>query len=113
MDDQQLDWIDSAPARPATAAYPASPGHRGVATSMAAAQTLAQHLPSVQSIVLAVIDAAGATGATGDEIAANLGWERHSMRPRTAELSKALRIRDSGQRRQNVSGRAATVWIVN
>ena len=112
MDGQQLDWIDSAPTRPGLA-YPASPGHRGVDTSRAAANAIALRLGSVQSMVLAVIDAAGAQGATSDEIAANLGWERHSVRPRTAELRKAGSIRDSCQRRTNASGRAAIVWTVN
>ncbi len=112
MDTQQLDWIDSALGLLGTA-YPISPDHRGVDTSRAAAKALLPRLASVQSMVLSVINAAGTTGATGDEIAAILGWERHSVRPRTAELRKAGKIRDSGQRRANATGRAAIVWAAN
>ena len=115
MDNHQLDWIDAIPARaaPPSAPCPTKPGHRGVDTSIAAAETLAPRLPSIQRQVIAVIKAAGATGATGDEVAAVLGWERFAVRPRTAELRKAGAICDSGQRRANASGRTAIVWIVN
>ena len=113
MDDHQLDWIDIALKRPAPSTSPASPGHRGIDTSVKAAEALAPRLPSLQKIVRAVIAAAGTWGATGDEVAAKLGWERYSVRPRTAELRKTGMIRDSGRRRTNTSGRAAIVWVVD
>lgn len=87
-------------------------GHRGIDTSIAGAEHIAEALPRLQSDVLAVITDAGARGATGDEVAAILGWERHRVRPRTSELRTAGRIVDSGQRRLSVAGVASIVWIV-
>ena len=66
-----------------------------------------------QRTALAVIRYAGKEGATSDEIAACLGTERWLMRPRCAELRNRKLIVDSGARRQNVTGRLATVWIAN
>lgn len=87
------------------------PGHRGVDTSIAGAEHIAKALPRLQSNVFGVIREAGAHGATGDEIAASLDWERFRVRPRTSELRHAGRIVDSGQRRLSQAGVASIVWI--
>jgi hypothetical protein len=80
---------------------------------MAAAADLAPRLPAVQRNVLSVIAETGATGATSDEIAAHLGWERWAARPRTSELRNKGVIIDSGRRRVNpASGKYAIVWIL-
>jgi len=50
-------------------------------------------------------------GATADEIAAALKHSPFTIRPRVTELQKMGQIRDSGQRRANVSGRNAIVWV--
>lgn len=90
--------------------YPNRPGHRGVDTSVAASDDLAPSLGKLQRIVLGAIDNAGSRGATGDEIAARLGWVVYQVRPRTAELRSLGKIVDSGQRRKGASGRWTIVW---
>jgi hypothetical protein len=93
--------------------YPDAPGHRGVDTSIAAGDALAPKLGQLQRLAEATIRAAGDGGLTADELAARLALERWSIQPRTTELSRKGVIRDSGQRRRNVTGKAAIVWIAN
>jgi transcription initiation factor IIE alpha subunit len=69
-------------------------------------------LPHLQRSVLAVIEAAGARGATGDQIARELGWDKYRVRPRTAELRKLGKIIDSRQRRPSDSGISSIVWTL-
>lgn len=47
---------------------------------------------------------------TADEVAAVLGEEPFSIRPRFTELSEMGRIRRTGARRRNRSGCQAAVW---
>lgn len=91
--------------------YPLGPGHRGIDTSIAGAAFIADRLPLLQASVLGVIIAAGERGATGDEIAALLGFDRHRVRPRTSELRNMRRIGDSGHRRPSDLGIASIVWV--
>lgn len=49
---------------------------------------------------------------TADEIAQRLGISILTSRPRVAELVKKGYLQDSGQRRQNASGRPAAVWEI-
>jgi len=91
--------------------YPDAPGHRGVDTSMAAADALAPKLGRLQRLVEAAIRDAGATGLTADEVAARLKMDRWSIQPRTSELRRKDIIRDSGQRRRNITGKVAIVWV--
>lgn len=91
--------------------YPDAPGHRGIDTSMAAADALAPKLGRLQRLVEAAIRDAGATGLTADEVAARLKMDRWSIQPRTSELRRKDIIRDSGQRRRNITGKVAIVWV--
>jgi hypothetical protein len=91
--------------------YPNFPGHRGVDTSIVAANALASNLGALQSLTLDFIAACGPSGATSDECARGLCIDRLSIRPRTTELSLKGLIIDSGRRRFNVSGKLAIVWI--
>lgn len=91
--------------------YPNEPGHRNVETSIAAADALAPKLGRLQRAAHGAIRDAGADGLTCDELAARLGMERWSVRPRTSELRRMRLIRDSGRRRLNCTGRLAIVWI--
>ena len=91
--------------------YPDAPGHRGVDTSMAAADDLARKLGRLQRMAEAAIRDAGDSGLTADEVAARLKMDRWSVQPRTSELRRKGIIRDSGQRRRNITGKAAIVWI--
>lgn len=93
--------------------YPNEAGHRGVDTSIAAAESINGDLSRLQRMVRGVIVDAGPKGITCDEIAAVLGWNRFRVRPRTSELRAARRITDSGRRRKNAaSGIAAIVWVL-
>jgi hypothetical protein len=87
-------------------------GHRGVDTSIAAAQAIQNSLPRLQKAVFAAIRDAGSRGITCDEIAHVLGWDRFRVRPRTSELRRDGRIVDSGARRESLSGIASIVWVI-
>ena len=91
--------------------YPDAPGHRHVDTSIEAADAIAPDLGRLQRLAETEIRAAGDAGLTADELAARLKLERWSVQPRTTELSRKGFIRDSGLRRQNVTGKRAIVWV--
>ena len=91
--------------------YPDSPGHRGVATSIEAADAIAPKVSRLQAVTLATIKAAGVIGRTTNEIAERLDCERDSIQPRTSELRARKLIADSGQRRRNANGKRAIVWV--
>lgn len=91
--------------------YPDAPGHRGVGTSVAAAEDLRDKLGRLQTLVLGAIRNAGSNGLTADEASDTLGIERWSIQPRTSELRRKLLIGDSGQRRRNRTGKLAIVWV--
>ncbi|RYM11018.1 hypothetical protein [Sphingobium cupriresistens] len=92
--------------------YPNSPGAYPVDTSIAAADAVAPSVSYLQKLILAVLRSVGAYGATGDEIAERLGWERFRVRPRTSELRVLRKIVDSGARRKSQSGIASIVWVL-
>ena len=90
--------------------YPDQPGHRGIDTSIEAANAIAPAAGKLQRMVLNAIADAGYIGRTTDEVAAFLRQHRTSVQPRTSELRRKGLIRDSGQRRRNASGVRAIVW---
>ncbi len=92
--------------------YPSTPGHRGVDTSIAAADMVAGIAGPLRRMVYRAVHEAGSRGLTTDEIAAALQMPRYSVQPRTTELKYDRRIRDSGRRRPNASGCKAIVWVV-
>lgn len=81
-------------------------------TSKLAAESVADAAMSRSRLALALIVERAAHGATADEVADALEWERYSSRPRLAELHKRGVIVDSGRRRIGVSGRAQAVWVI-
>ena len=91
--------------------YPDAPGHRHVETSVEAADAIAPALGRLQRLAETTIRAAGERGLTADELAARLAMTRWSIQPRTTELKRKGIIRDSGQRRQNTTGKRAIVWV--
>jgi hypothetical protein len=95
-----------------TNVYPDMPGHRGVDTSIAAADMVAGIAGPLRRMVYRAVHEAGPRGLTTDEIAAALRMPRYSVQPRTTELKYDRRIRDSGRRRHNASGCRAIVWVV-
>ncbi len=96
-----------------TGSYPDMPGHRGVDTSIAAADMAAGIAGPLRRMVYRTVHEAGPRGLTTDEIAAALRMPRYSVQPRTTELKYDRRIRDSGRRRANASGCRAIVWVAN
>jgi predicted ArsR family transcriptional regulator len=93
--------------------YPNAPAHRGIDTSIEAADDIAPKLGRLQHQVVTAIQSARENGLTGDEVAARMGVERWSVRPRTSELRRKGVIRDSGRRRPNASGRSAIIWVAS
>lgn len=91
--------------------YPHTPGHRGVDTSMGAADALASVTGRVRTAAYNAIKAAGPDGLTAEELAIATGFERGTIQPRTTELKLLHRIKDSGQRRRNANGKRAIVWV--
>lgn len=81
-------------------------------TSRAAAASIALTVGQMQQHVLTAILAAGPRGLTSYEAADATGIPYATVQPRTSELKKAGKIRDSGMRRENASGRKAIVWII-
>lgn len=92
--------------------YPDVPGHRGVDTSIAAAEAVKDRAKILREKCFAYVKRWGMTGCTADECAAALNESVLSIRPRFTELLRANRIQDTGTRRKNDSGRNAIVWKV-
>lgn len=92
--------------------YPNAAGHRNVDTSIAASEALNPQLGRLQGVALAAIREAGARGMTTEELAKHLHLDRSSIQPRTSELKRLGRIKDSGNRRLNETGKQAIVWVV-
>lgn len=89
-------------------AYPHHPGARDRDTSRAAAASIAPAASTLRDRVLALYERNA--GMTADECAGRLGLSILSVRPRVTELARLGRLRDSGARRANGSGRSAIVW---
>lgn len=100
----------SAPFAPSQ--YPDSPGHRGVDTSIEAAEKFTPKVGRLQKMTLDAIAARGAFGLTADECAQLIGLDRWSIQPRTSELRRKGLIVDSGLRRKNETGKRAIVWTL-
>lgn len=90
-------------------AYPHTPGARDRDTSRAAASSVAQAAPILRQRVLNLYERSA--GMTADECAGRLGLSILSIRPRVTELARLGKLRDSGARRANGSGRSAIVWV--
>lgn len=92
--------------------YPEAPGHRGIDTSIEAAEGVAPKAHTVRQQVYEMISDAGLHGQTTEELATRLGIDYGTVQPRTSELKKAGMIRDSGRRRKNAIGKNIIVWII-
>ena len=91
--------------------YPAQPGYKDRDTSRQAAEHVASRAELLRDRCAQRVRQAGAAGLTADEAADALGESVLSIRPRFTELLHLSRIKDSGQRRKNGSGRSAKVWV--
>ena len=92
--------------------YPDAPGHRGIETSIAAAEAIASSAPVIRERVLRAISDAGPSGLTVIEFCNRTGVDRMGAQPRFSELRKERRIIDSGLRRKNPSGVNAIAWAL-
>ena len=99
MTPQQNDMFDPAP-----------PYQRTSDTSRAAAESLSNTAVSRERVFKA-IRACGQRGATDQELQTMLRLVVNAEIPRRWELVNQGRVRDSGCRRKNRSGRNAVVWI--
>lgn len=89
---------------------PRAPSVAGSATSAAAADALAPAtLNAMQRRVLAYLEQHGPS--TDEEIAAGLGMNPSTERPRRIELARRGLVVEAGERK-TASGRKATVWRV-
>lgn len=90
--------------------YPDVAGHRGVDTSMEAAEGMTK-IGRLQRLALDAVRAAGVRGLTSDETAVTLNSDRWSIQPRLSELKLKGLVVDSGLRRRNSTGKNAIVWL--
>jgi predicted transcriptional regulator len=89
-------------------AYPHAPGAQDRDTSRDAADDISPTAPQLRARALAVLERSN--GLTADEVAGRLGVSILSIRPRITELARLGKVRDSGLRRHNASGKRAIVW---
>lgn len=89
--------------------YPTHPGAQNRETSGAAADAIAPDAATLRARALAVLERSN--GLTADEVAGRLGMSILSIRPRVTELTRLGKVRDSGVRRPNASGKSAIVWM--
>jgi hypothetical protein len=92
--------------------FPQSPGHRGVETSVQAAERIAPSAARLQEAVLTAVTNAGPAGITVVEMATRYSLDRMSVQPRFSELRALRKIADSGLRRKNPSGVNAICWTL-
>jgi hypothetical protein len=90
--------------------YPNRPGAQNRDTSQSAADALAPKVARLRDMTLAIFERAGSL--TADQAAARMGLSILSIRPRVTELARLGRVKDTGERRPNASGRNAIVWSV-
>jgi hypothetical protein len=91
--------------------YPDTPGHRGVDTSIAAADAIAPKCGRLQKLALDAILTRRALGRTVEETSQATGVDERSIQPRISELRVRRLIVDSGHRRRNSTGKRAIVWV--
>jgi DNA-directed RNA polymerase specialized sigma24 family protein len=90
--------------------YPDHPGAQDTDTSREAAEAIEPVSGRLRRTVHAAIVRAGEHGLTTNECADALGIDKGSIQPRTSELQVLGKIKDSGLRRPNASGKRAIVW---
>jgi hypothetical protein len=93
------------------ASYPHAPAPGQTDTSAQAAVAIEPVTARIQRLVLRSIRDAGPRGLTAHELALALVMERTTVQPRTSELRRLGKIKDSGQRRENPNGKKAIVWV--
>jgi predicted ArsR family transcriptional regulator len=98
----QMDLLDWTPR------YPVTPGAKAPGTSTEAAEAMRPRAGILRAKVLACLRRLGPL--TADECADAMHETVLTIRPRFSELRALNQITDTGERRQNDSGRNAIVW---
>ncbi len=89
--------------------YHTEQNHRSVDTSVEAAALAANNASRLRRLVLETL-CEHPENLTVDQTCAIARHARYSLQPRFTELRKMGLIRDTGERRHNVSGARARVW---
>ena len=89
---------------------PDMPGYRRTETSYLAARDMRLRAPVLRAMCLDALRQFGPM--TADQVAEAIGKDRLAVRPRITELKRSGSIEKTGERRENVSGKAADVWRV-
>lgn len=92
------------------APYHGMPGFKEPTTSKEAAEKIASSVAVLRQRSFDTIKASGPM--TADEVAAALGKDWRSIRPRVSELATMGKIEATGERRLNDTGMSATVWRI-
>ena len=90
--------------------YPIVPGFKARETAQAAAESIRPKAKRLQGLCLDALSIHGPM--TADECADRLQIDKLSIRPRFSELAAMWKVTDSGQRRENSSGKRAIVWRI-
>lgn len=93
--------------------YPHGPGHRGVDTSVKAAESVRAPAPFMRQRILSFLVDCGAGGANYTEIANRCRMEVPTVCARMVELTREENptVRISIRRRKTPSGRSARVYV--
>lgn len=89
------------------AAYPQQPGWKADGTSREAAEGIASRSVTLCERTLASLRR---SPKSPEEVAVELGEPVFSIRPRFSQLSARRLIEKTGERRQAMGGRMASVW---
>jgi hypothetical protein len=90
--------------------YPHVPGHRGISSSIEAAEKIKSTVHTMRDRVHGIIKLAGANGITTEELCQFMKMEAKHTQPRVSELRKLGKVVDSGLRRKSESGVNVIVW---
>ena len=89
--------------------YPNAPGYKTNGPSKDAAESMRGRASLLRDRVVVAL---AERPMTADECAEALGESVLSIRPRFTELRARGAVVDTGERRQNASGRSATAWAI-
>lgn len=107
---QQGDMFEGGGARDALR-YPNQAGHRGIDTSIEAAEVISKKADSIRNDVLKALRECGRP-MTSHELAAYIGEDYANVQPRLSELrAKGLAV-DTGLRGKTPNGKSCIKWGV-
>jgi len=91
--------------------YPHAPGWKARETAKQAAEEMKPRAPTIQARIMDSMRKG--YGYTPDAFAEAHGLSPLAVRPRFSELAKLGKIKDSGRRASNGSGRKAIIWVAS